>query len=636
MMRVNKPRDDRGSGLVTVIVTVAFVAMLGIVLLFMSYMNAQIKSADLYTRRNFYSAEEALDFVRAELQSRVSDAIETAYTAALTSYENSERVFVDTFIDEISVHIAGYDYALLPSADNPKYIEIYGLAVENIIENSYQNTIYTDFEIQVPPYEAQSYGRYTRLSDYIIVADDLLTTTHNSVAVYGNVYAGQIDVTAAGQTLALDAGRVLSGGDCNIANGATLAIGGGAEIWVNRINVDGAHFAADAERGVHVADDLELRGTGASAVISGAYYGFGDSAENSKRSSSIIVNGSGAVLDLSGVTALSLAGRAFITNSNVANGTADIPMSGSVSARSDQTAYLVPDSLLTLTRGGVASPLPNPSVVGSENEGDISVNLGTLAARYGAGYAVRYRPINGATLRYFFLTFDTTAHRDAYFADFYAENNKAFQEYLNLTFASYNAGENVAADGFYYRFTDGGGYTLVPGGAVPASNYAEQYANLITTLRRQGDADAAADTTPFNHFVRADKIVEELRGVSEFTADGKIVALVVPDGDFTLTAANYPDVHVIIAAGSGANVTVTRPFEGLILSRGTVTLAADTLADGRGGATLAAFTSENAGGAQLLEYMRGSARGGEGPAGGKSWNLNELVTYRNWSKNEER
>jgi len=651
---ISNARDNRGSGLITVVVTMSFVAMLGVVLMFLVFMNAQIKNADRYTRRNFYNAENALDQVRAELQGTVSDSIETAYTAALTSYENSETVFVATFIreleDALDVFTATYScsYRAVMDGGTVKYFTVENVVL-NYVENGYENTIYTDFEIQIPPFEAQSYGRYTRLSDFVIIADDaLVNNSISATAIKGNIYVGSLDVSGNLRAFSIDAARFTCGGDIIVSDGGMLRFENDTEIWANRIKVGtNGVFAANSSRGIFVADDLELSGDRPYVQLVGSYYGYGNSTTDSSKSSAIIINGSGATLGLSTLTTLQLAGRSFITDGNSAS--ADIPMSGSFSVRSDQLAYLVPDRYISINQGGVVSRLSNPTLVGTENEADITVNLGTLATRYGASYTMRYYPlVGGGTLRYFFLTFDTEAHRDAYFKDYYDENNKLLQEYLDLSLIDNegSAGTSVTTDGYFYDYASAIGYTLRRGVNVPATNYAEQYGNLKTTLRKQGDTDALPDATPFTHYVRTDKIAADFAAgsVIPFTYEGKTVAVIVTGGNFTLDAT-LPDVNIVISAGDNATVTVARPFTGLILAHGTVTTSPtlsgtadglNAMTDGRSGTTLEAFSAVNGDGTQLMEYMQGATKGSTVSVGGKSWNLNELVTYRNWSKNEER
>ena len=681
-------RNNKGSAVVAVTVTVSFVAMLGVAVLFMSYMNTQIKNADRAARRNFYTVEQTLDVERAKLQLEVSAAIEKAYTAAMTSYADAEKVFHTHFVKDLYTRLGTYTIGgagLTFAADNAvnivsanddalmtvKAFVITNYKVTHIDEDRYENTIYADFEITVPKYEAQSFGRYNRLSDYVIVADGEVTSEYavsGGLNVGGNIYAGMLNVNGVNRQLNLTSGRVLCRGSFNISEpGAALSILGGAEIWVNRININGGSFTAEAQRGLYVADDMELRGEAANATVSGMYFGFGNSSDDSTKSSSIILNGSHARLDLSGLTRLQLAGRSFITNSatelQLGFGSPDIPMSSSVAARSDQRAFILPDKYLTYLGPLDTEPraLPNPSIYNAADT--VTVDLTALQADFERLYNIKnvnyverfYTTGAHLQLRYFFLTFASSADSDTYFLEYYRQNNELFQDYLNYTFntdpsdggANPNPGDTVASDGFYYGFAEGDGFSLRAGGFVPAMNYAEQYDNLVTTLRKQGDnpsPNTTVGTTAFDHFVRQASFsvgpvtypgIDSLGAVTYFSNDSSTVA-VIAKGDFAITNA-LPNLSVVIATG---NVTVDRRFEGLIIAGGNVTLSgtipagASQLNDGRNGTTLAAFAAKN-GDVPLLDYLQGSTPGASTTEPG-SWNLNELVVYRNWSKNEKK
>jgi len=105
--------NNKGSGIVTVILAVTFVTVLGAILLLMTYMNYQMKTADSFTRRNFYSTEIAMDEARASLQNSVSKAIESAYTSTLILYgeassnvgtddKESQKQFANNFVMSLS------------------------------------------------------------------------------------------------------------------------------------------------------------------------------------------------------------------------------------------------------------------------------------------------------------------------------------------------------------------------------------------------------------------------------------------------------------------------------------------------------------------------------------------------------
>ena len=744
--------NNRGSGIVTVIITVAFIAMLGAILLFMAYMNMQIKNADRLTRNNFYYTETALNEVRAALQHSVSDAIASSYTSTLIMYgetltdedSDPQETFAEHFIASVAptfgfsfttgsftatdisagfksipynsdilkgnitrfispvykVAAGGNAIVRFDMNGAPIALDIEGISVEYADAKGFQNTIYSDFSIGIPPFTAMSAGFRSRLNRYIIVADGTLNAggsgSPREVDLVGNVYAGNVKVSGSGYTLNLNSGRVISAGEYSISGGATLNIKENASIWANRIKLEN-NASANLRGNIYIADDLELKGPNASATITGSYFGFGSSSVDGSKSSAILIGGSGSRLDFSALKTLVLAGRSFVSTDPVgSNHTLDIPMSGSLSITSDQIAYLVPDELIERREGSVYSKISNPNIWSSTvptayiydssspaadrytrigtadtmasppGTGYITISMTPELKAYGASIVQRIWPISstGGNAVYYFLTFDTPANRDRYFKDYYTDNETKVNEYLRLYFDQsantglINSSGSVNSSGYIYEYVQtADGYELRPGTADSApinsmsATYEQQYANLKSTLF---ESESGINTTPFTHFVDAAAITSDFSGsaLTEFTdADGRVRALIIPEGYFngSVTVFNlngyYPDVNVIIACGTDANVTIGRSFKGLVISQGSVTLSEDLLnpggsemIDGNDGTTYEAFNASAPNGKLLLEYMSGSSRDRDPSLGGGAinWDLNNLVSYRNWSKNEKR
>ena len=753
MVKGNGRRDNRGSGIITVIITVTFITALGATLLFMTYMNLQMKNADRAARRSFYTTEMVMDQMRVALQNSVSEAIESAYTSSLVLYgesmnnpaNNPRAQFADAFVRSIGPKL-GITIApgnLVPNSGGtteytydsteflkimrpymstemlgavavgaaptavirfdeatkaiPVAIEIQGLSAATQDGDGYANTIYSDFVINIPPFSAVSAGFYSRLSNYIIVADEALIASGSgakTVNLQGNVYAGRIEVKGTDYNLNIDGGRVISKGDYDVMDGASLTIGNKASIWANGINL---HKNAKADLGgsVYVADDLELKGAGATATIKGSYFGFGNDPADSQKSSSIIVSGRGSQLNFTDLKTLVLAGRSFISgseDSTLPATSADVAMANSLSVKSDQIAYLVPDSMLMYVDGSSLSRVSNPRVWPSgipippvylavmdytttpaviTEYRDLDDTVATPVGDYirisfseelqaaGAKVTCRYEqlPSTTDTAMYFFLTFTDDEARAEYFEQYYADNTGKLNEYLKLYFApgtagSINATGALNTSGYVYQYDIGtNAYTLRATAHTQhidtmAKTYQRQYQNLVTTLLES--EEDTTNTSPFTHFVDVSRIAADYGsagGPVEFkNAAGKVLAVIVPGGGtFTLNSdPKYSDVHVVVACGTGANIVVDRDFHGLLLSEGRVTIA-DSLTTGTlltdgvaGGKAYEAFHAKN-GDNLLLDYMKGSTRGSD-PAATEatSWNLNDLVGYHNWTKNEVR
>lgn len=75
----NELKKDRGVALVTVIVVVAFLSILSTMILYTSSNNFYMKSTDIKTKENFYTAETGLEEFRALLTKMYTKSFEEAY-----------------------------------------------------------------------------------------------------------------------------------------------------------------------------------------------------------------------------------------------------------------------------------------------------------------------------------------------------------------------------------------------------------------------------------------------------------------------------------------------------------------------------------------------------------------------------
>lgn len=94
-------RKDQGFSLLTVIVSVSFIGILGLLILYIAMANFQMKITDLKGKDSFYTAEKALEEVRTGLQEDVGEAMSVAYTKVLETYSKDSDVSVDATLDEL-------------------------------------------------------------------------------------------------------------------------------------------------------------------------------------------------------------------------------------------------------------------------------------------------------------------------------------------------------------------------------------------------------------------------------------------------------------------------------------------------------------------------------------------------------
>ena len=104
MEKVQQTRNrikDQGFSLLTVIVSVSFIGILGLLILYIAMANFQMKITDLKGKDSFYTAEKALEEVRTGLQEDVGEAMSVAYTKVLETYSKDSDVSVDATLDEL-------------------------------------------------------------------------------------------------------------------------------------------------------------------------------------------------------------------------------------------------------------------------------------------------------------------------------------------------------------------------------------------------------------------------------------------------------------------------------------------------------------------------------------------------------
>ena len=79
-------KDNRGSGLIMVLIMVAFLSLLSAILLFASYGGYKMRLLDKQNTDNFYTVETVLDEINVGLQQEVSDALTVAYKDIMVNY----------------------------------------------------------------------------------------------------------------------------------------------------------------------------------------------------------------------------------------------------------------------------------------------------------------------------------------------------------------------------------------------------------------------------------------------------------------------------------------------------------------------------------------------------------------------
>lgn len=678
-------RSNDGSGVVTVLITITFIAVLGAALLFMSYVNVQMKSSDRKSRINFYNAESAMNEIRAGVQEIVTDSIATAYSSALVQYAASSET-QDTFAREFILGLnegAVLTVSLPPGAVNAvgsyevaelesflsdahrdksvvtgngivrvdldkREVTLGGLSVQ-YTHLGYETNISTDITIRIPDF-AYTVADYSlsRLYQYLIIADEQLTdNVAQQVDVRGNVYAGEVNLGPGAKLTVADNSTIISGGNFNIDNSASLTVDG--RLWGQSVMLGGSFSELGITGDTYLANDLVLGGNGSRASITGRYYGFGQGAAGSE-SSSVIVSGLETRLDLAGVTDLLLAGQSYVSGGELGADDREVVLAGSVSVKSDQTAFLVPDDLLTFDGRSVSNPFVLTNAQAAQLSTLLEVDTATpflgdhSIDSLGAGVVAQIRMLPSAAdykLIYVFMSFPNGGSAADYYEDYYEQNEDSIRQYLSRYLAELDIGDDIRAAGTSYTYGSSI-YDLVRSGGTNvgtiAALFSQRYQNIISSLTET--AGGGSGVTPFNHFVNVPALAGLGNNVIEFAdSDGTVIGLLVPagyyagNGVFTI-GDEYPDVNVIIAQG---NVALEREFVGLIMSSGSVELRHSITNQHQADHSLtnAAFNAKNPAGKMLIEFMNGAGTGSSSGGAGQeiSWVLEDIVVFSNWKKN---
>lgn len=353
---------------------------------------------------------------------------------------------------------------------NAMVVENDSLILKNITvykkEDTYETTLTTDIRVDVPLVSTDAHSEYL---DYAILADDQILLDGNKKAVInGSIYSGTVNrdsnqvrttqgirITNGGE-MTVNARYIISRGDLALADKGKVTISGNsvgdANVWVENITTDADPDGEVGENSLtitgdcYVSDDMELNGSNDTATLSGRYIGYNYNddysditkvAVDASHSSAISINGSKNTLNFSGLNQLILAGRTFISKKtssdaeatdllNAGKANTDILLGESLTVKSSQLAYYVPDEYVkpvsSLGAGNYTEPssLPGYGVVTSGSGPARSwlffdVNGTTYAFDFGAynvfvmpddaGYQAALQGISGSSV---------IAHQDAF------------------------------------------------------------------------------------------------------------------------------------------------------------------------------------------------------------------------------
>lgn len=398
--------NNKGAGVVAVIVAIALVSILASVVLTTSYSNFKIKQTNYKSKTSFYSAETALDEIAIGLQGFVSEALSYSYREIIVNFnvldsdqkqEKMESLYYSKlweFLDpgnlnnhkkyDVSV-LAGFlseeydttnQVGAVVSSTNPEMItyDKKGILLKNVDvyyrdKDDYSTFLSTDIRLSYPEV---SFGvardipdimSYAMVADTAVVFEGPSSGLTSESKIIGQIYAGEMNTnvdTNKKVNLLFESGNenneeftVVSKNDINLVNSSVEFPADGI-LWTKSIVLASSEVTL---RGTtNLSDDLELRGNQSKAVVYGTYNGYGNSTEKADESSAIIINGKHSVVDFSNTDRVELAGHAFIgtsgRNSDESLDAKDVLTGESIAVKSDQLIYLVPSGAIGTNSSG--------------------------------------------------------------------------------------------------------------------------------------------------------------------------------------------------------------------------------------------------------------------------------------------
>jgi|GEM_PF-5780037 hypothetical protein len=478
-MNIKRKPNNQGSTMIMVVLCIAFLGILGSLMLSVSLINYQMKKVESKSKNNFYSCEKALQEIKSGLEEMAATDIKDTYTVVLKDYasystlseENRDKEIQALAISKIQTTLgtepSGISDKFLKYLSSPIgfTIEIgtviqnkstlpYSITIQNVkvkyLDNNYNTSITSDLCIKLPTFtlapdaDILSYSMKQPFENYAVVADGGIVSesTDGTNRINGNIYTGNgISVSNPNpalmtlHTLELNGDSITTRGSITAKNTAALTIGNSTNpiIWANNITTDSTTiYNNQTSLNIHgiclAKDDLAINGQKSNVTLSGAYVGF--TGTHTAEGSAIMINGSNSSLNLSGLSSLILAGRAHVTvDDSVLSSFSNVNiMTGeSLAIKSNQRAYLIPGNYIYLNdKSAMHNPLTKDDLSGST----VSVKIPSSASPINYKNYLKASPNQykiaakqtalgeTTTLRYYYMNFDSGKKADQYLADF--------------------------------------------------------------------------------------------------------------------------------------------------------------------------------------------------------------------------
>lgn len=269
---------------------------------------------------------------------------------------------------------------------------------------------------------------YKAFKDYVLIGNEGIDIAQNKIVNVGSsVFAGSAGLNvAAGSTFNIKTtepnpmSKLITSGNINLHGASGTAFGVvNTNVWCNNLYalVGGkSNVNIDNNSSLFVKDDLQIDGDGSNVTIAGSYYGYSyegvtANAENDDKSSAIIVNGTGASLDMSNISTLVIGGRAYVDFVGLAS---TYVTGESLSLKGNQEAYLVPSSLITDKTSG--KQVNNPVLTQTRyNNSNITLNANNFFGFSFLNATTPYFVVANSNDYYVYLNFKSETDTANYF-----------------------------------------------------------------------------------------------------------------------------------------------------------------------------------------------------------------------------
>ena len=588
--RIGKQRqmlmDNKGSAIVMVLVAIAFVSIMGSMVMYSTFYNYKMKVVDRSAKDTFYSADLAMEEIREGLKKDVAKIFSEAYGETLENFgeesgEDKNVYFINKYREKLirsfktNENEQQYEISILqrylsnPSANRGEYgafidsttsamlpytdgIRLKDVRLTYTDEEGYVSIIETDFLLPYPNLGLGDTYEFPDIDEYCLIANRKfeikgVPENKNSIYMKGSVYGGKEGVVIGPRVTMLvqceeeelENGRrdkFITDGEIilgNMDNGATsytpvFMTSENISLWASgvelngtktpaEVTVSGSNYWRDFFRNLlginggieetifnaawewlrqafpwlpgmndetttevennnlmlmgesYIQDDITINASDAKVHLGGTYTGFGNTTTKAKNSSSIIINGSNATIDMSELDELNLGGNTYIGTSklNVADvaeagrKNEDVKMGNAVASKIEQLAYLVPAECVgfdVVNGKTVVGKNPvnvkdesyvqfmenkeqNPEAYKEVNLNLIDGTVGKPLSNYGASYEkVFFKADQETVWAYYYLRFSSTADASRFFADYYKASPEEIDKYLGQYIKTFNIG----------------------------------------------------------------------------------------------------------------------------------------------------------------------------------------------------